>query len=84
MIEDNHIELRDFMVLSFVCDQNELSINQLISALGLSRQSVVSCAVRLREAGLVIMRQSSSENCESERVSPTAQGRTLARRILEN
>ena len=35
------------MILSLVCDQEELSIDQLTRALGLSTESVIGCVERL-------------------------------------
>lgn len=82
LIEENHIEVRDFMILSFVCDQNELAVEQLMRVLGLSRTTVVNCIERLQAAGLVYYGQVGETAEASDRVSPTAPGRTITHRIL--
>lgn len=82
LIEENHIEVRDFMILSFVCDQNDLAVEQLMRALGLSRTTIVNCVERLQTAGLVRYSQAGETADSSDRVSPTAPGRTITQRIL--
>ena len=82
LIEDNNIEVRDFMVLSFVCDQNKMTIDQLIGALGLSRSTVVGCAERLQTAGLARYHLVADTADSSDRVTPTPAGRTITDRIL--
>ena len=82
LIEENHIEVRDFMILSFVCDQNELAVEQLMRVLGLSRSTVVRCVERLQTAGLIRYSQVGETAEASDRVSPTAPGRTITQRIL--
>ncbi len=82
LIEDNHIEVRDFMILSFVCDQNEMAIVQLSRALGLSRSSVAGCAERLQTAGLVLYQQVAESAEASDKVIPTPAGRNITERIL--
>jgi DNA-binding MarR family transcriptional regulator len=83
LVAENHIEVRDFMILSFVCDQNEMAIGQLMSALGLSRATVTGCVERLQGAGLVHYSQVGETAEDSDRVSPTPPGRTITQRILE-
>ena len=82
LIEDNHIEVRDFMVLSFVCDQKEMAIDQLTRALGLSRSTVVGCVERLQTAGLARYNLVAETAELSDRVVPTTAGRTITNRIL--
>lgn len=82
LIEENHIEVRDFMILSFVCDQNELAVEQLMRVLGLSRTTTVGCIERLQAAGLIHYTQAGETAESSDRVSPTAPGRTITQRIL--
>lgn len=53
LIEKNHIEVRDFMVLSFICDQRGMTADRISSALGLSQESTMSCIERLRKTELV-------------------------------
>ena len=83
LVAENHIEVRDFMILSFVCDQNEMAIDQLMSALGLSRSTIMGCVERLQGAGLVYYSQVGETAEASEKVSPTPPGRTITQRILD-
>jgi DNA-binding MarR family transcriptional regulator len=82
LIEDNHIEVRDFMVLSFVCDQNAMTVEQLSSALGLSRSSLSDCVQRLQTAGLAAYQDDADSADSSDTVIPTPAGRTITDRIL--
>jgi hypothetical protein len=84
VIEENHIELRDFMILSFICDQNAMSVEQICGALGLSRHSTIDCVGRLMNAGLIDAAIVDDAHASTNRVVPTGAGRTLARRILGN
>lgn len=83
LIEANNIEVRDFMILSFVCDQNQLAVEQLMRALGLSRESVLDCVERLVQADLVVYRQVATVAEPGNGVSPTSAGRMIARRVLD-
>ena len=83
VIESNNIEVRDFMDLSFVCDQRKLSSEQLVRAVGLSRESVRDCIERLSHAGLVRDQQVPSMLEPRTSILPTPAGRIITRRILE-
>ncbi|MDH4109230.1 MAG: hypothetical protein OEW35_13000 [Gammaproteobacteria bacterium] len=88
LVADAHLEVRDFMALSLVCDQSTLSIGQLGRALGLSRESVLHCVERLDHAGLLESSTAVPAHDGHDRTSDgivvraTAQGRKLTRRIL--
>ena len=82
VLERNHIEVRDFMLLSFVCDQDGLSVEQIISALGISMHTVADCVERLIDAGLAYYSDRDDGNDGATVVVPTAAGRTIARRVL--
>ena len=82
VIEKHHIEVRDFMILSFICDQDTMSVGQLSSALGLSRHTVIDCTSRLIQAQLANAAIPDDPQMSTNRVAPTAAGRILARRIL--
>ena len=84
IIEQNHIEVRDFLILSFVCDQNAMSVAQLSGALGLSHHTVIDCLSRLIHADLAATGKPGKSSILTERISPTAAGRLLTRRILGN
>ena len=75
VIEQHSISVRDFMMLSLVCDQTEMHLGQLGRALGLNNESVVECVGRLLNAGLV--------KTERETITTTAAGRLIAQRILD-
>ena len=81
LLEQNHVDVRDFMVLSFVCDQNGLDVDQLMSALRMSRHSIVDCVDRLVTAGLGIY-ENGADGSATPQVFPTAAGRQLTRRVL--
>lgn len=82
LIEQHHIEVRDFMVLSFICDQDAMSVGQLCSALGLSRHSTTDCVSRLIQAQLVTADLPDDPYVSTNRVTPTNAGKVLVRRIL--
>jgi len=82
LLEQNHVEVRDFMVLSFVCDQNGLDVDQLMSALRMSRHSIVDCVDRLVTAGLGVYENGADGSAATRQVIPTSAGRRLTRRVL--
>ena len=82
LIEKHHIEVRDFMILSFICDQNTMSVGQLGDALGLSRHTMIDCVSRLIQAELANAELRDDPHMSTYRVTPTGAGRILARRIL--
>ena len=84
LVEENHIEVRDFMILSFVCDQNELTVEQLMRVLGLSRTTIVGCVERLQSAGLIHYSQVGETAESSDQVSPICAGRTITQRVLSD
>lgn len=82
LIEASNIEVREFMILSFVCDQHNFSVGQIMRALGLSQETAFYCTDRLATAGLVRI------NAEDQRdpaaiLSPTPAGRIIVRRVLD-
>ena len=76
VIEQHSIEVRDFMLLSIVCDQVVMHMGQLGRALGLDNEAVVESIGRLLRAELV--------KADRESITTTAAGRLVARRILDN
>ena len=82
VIEENNIEVRDFIILSFVCDQRELAVDQLSRVLGIERDQVLGCLQRLQTAGFVHYQQVAETAEASDLVSPTGPGRRIAERIL--
>lgn len=83
LVENNGIEVRDFVILSFVCDQRGLAVEQLARVLGLDRNKVISCIHRLQSAGLVRYRQVGETREASDQVTSTPPGCAIARQILE-
>ena len=84
VIADHNIDVRDFMILSLICDQEELEVDQLTRALGLGSEVIVSCVERLMSAGLLQFGEDSSLLLADSRIQSTAAGRKFARRILDN
>jgi DNA-binding MarR family transcriptional regulator len=84
VIEQHHIEVREFMVLSLICDQGELEIRQLGRALGLSKNSLSGCIEQLVTAGLLQPGAGANPGDADCLIRPTADGCSLARKILDN
>jgi len=84
VIEQHNIEVRDFMVLSLICDQTELGIDQLSRALGLSTESVIDCIERMMSAGLLRYQSESSLLLTDHRVQSTDAGQLITQKILDN
>lgn len=88
VVENHNIEVRDFMILSIICDQGGMSAEELCSALGLSRHSVADCVDRLTAAELVepasgVERQPRGDApSDYDKLESTSFGRLLSRRIL--
>lgn len=81
LIEGNHIEVRDFIILSFVCDQGTMTIDLIVSALGLSRESAMSCVERLRNMDFVTFNINEATGKIQDGVSATPYGKTVTQRI---
>ena len=84
IIEQHHIEVRDFMVLSLVCDQKALGIDQLARALGLTTEAVVDCIDRMTSAGLLRYHSASSLLLTDNQIQSTDAGQLITRKILDN
>lgn len=84
MIEQYAITVRDFMLLSLLCDQASFDADQLERALGLDRPSVGACVERLTNAGLVKHNGIDASAEYAADIRTTVAGRLLAQRILEN
>jgi DNA-binding MarR family transcriptional regulator len=81
LIRQASIEVRDFMLLSFVCDQGTMSIDQISRALGLSRESTQHCVDRLIMAQLVYYNSNDDAPNGRHGISATTAGRRVTRRI---
>ena len=83
MIEQYSITVRDFMLLSLLCDQESFDVDQLERALGLDNESISQCIGRLDTAGLVKHNGFDSGIGQLDDVRTTVAGRILAQRILD-
>ena len=80
LIERHAIRVRDFMLLSLLCDQESFDIGQLERAMGLEPEVLEKSINRLAGAGFVKHNGVASNIPE---VRTTAAGRILAQRILD-
>jgi DNA-binding MarR family transcriptional regulator len=84
LIEQYSIKVRDFMLLSLLCDQESLDADQLERALGLTSESIARCIDRLSDAGLVKHDGSGPGSALLTEVRTTVAGRLLTQRVLDN
>ena len=80
-IQKNSIGVRDFIILSFVCDQDELSIEQISGIVSLSFTKTGDCIGRLANAGLVQYKDGESESDSNRSIYATPAGRVMALRV---
>ena len=80
LIAEHDLHVRDFVLLSFVCDQGPMDIVQLVDVLGLGRSSTLGCIERLEKTGL-IRQQTGSNDSESLLISATALGMAALNKI---
>lgn len=83
-IEATGVKVRDFMILSFVCDQDEMRVFQLMKMLGLGRETICACTERLAAAGLLIIERDHENTANNLSYRPTVDGRLVAKKILGN
>ena len=69
------------MLLSFVCDQNAMTVASLVSALGLSHSTTVSCVERLCDVGMLACDVDPGSGEIHGDITPTPVGRAVTRRI---
>ena len=81
LIQENCIEVRDFIILSFVCDQGELSAGQIAQILGIGLDKTRCCIGRLKEAGLIEISDSGSKSDEDLPIRLTSTGHKVTLRI---
>jgi len=77
------IQVRDFIVLSFLSDQGTMSVSQLSRILGIEPAHVLEGARRLSGAGLVIRDPHARDSGEETTVSLTGRGQDIATRISD-
>lgn len=80
LIEKSDISLRDFVLLSFSCDQGPMEVGQLASVLTLDRKSTLESIARLERKGLVQQRTSIA-NDSVVLISTTIAGVNFVRKI---
>jgi DNA-binding MarR family transcriptional regulator len=80
-IKKNGIQVREFIILSFVCDQNELSVEQISSILSLSCAKTKACVCRLEGANLVEYTNNDCDAHGNRSICPTPSGRSMALRV---
>ena len=84
VILEHDISVRDFMLLSLVCDQDCFDIDQLQRALGLGNEDVRDSISRLGAAGMVRPDSELPPEKRDQRVCATGGGHEFARRILRS
>jgi hypothetical protein len=81
VVHKNNIQVRDFIVLSFVCDQGELSIKQVAHILGIGEAETCACASRLVDAKLIEYRENVDKSDTSAQIRITPIGRNVTLRV---
>ena len=81
LLKHHDIEIRDFMVLSFLSDQGAMSILYLSRTLSIEPTTILSCVKRLRDAELLVASNEDAFDTETV-VEPSANGLEVANRIL--
>lgn len=82
LIREASIEVRDFMLLSFVCDQVCMSMEQISRALGLDRSVSQQCIDRLIKAGLLQYEDVDGGVDDNAQVYATSSGYRVCKHIL--
>ena len=81
LIQENRIEVREFIILSFVCDQGELTAEQIAQILGISMGKTHHCIERLIDAGLIDHASGKSNLDKDHPIRMTPTGRLVTLRI---
>jgi len=81
LVRAHDINVREFMVLSFVCDQGHLSKRQISAILGMVDGRVTRCIDKLMSAGLLEIHREAGDGGAQYRSSTN--GEELASRIHE-
>ena len=82
LIKKNSLDVREFIILSFVGDQGSLSTTQIAHILGLSQEKTGICIGRLIEAGLIQYKDGAKDADGKHQIQVTATGRRLTSRVL--
>ncbi len=81
LIEHNHIEIRDFLVLSFICDAGKMTVEQIATLLGFSQQSTLSSIERLRKIKLVTFETFKHSDVIKGGIVSSPKGRSVTHQI---
>ena len=81
LIHKNCIEVRDFIILSFVCDQGELVAEQIAQMLGISLSKTRYCIDRLIEANLIQYKDGKTNTDTDHPICITDAGRLMTLRV---
>jgi len=84
LIRQASIEVRDFMLLSFVSDQGRLCSGQISQAFGFEPDETRSAIERLLKAQLIELDGFADNNREDQCIRPTDNGRKVCQRILDD
>jgi hypothetical protein len=84
LIKKASIEVRDFMLLSFVCDQGRLCSEQISRAFGFEPDETQGAIERLIMAQLVELDGFVDSDETDPCIRPTDNGRKVCRRILDD
>ena len=84
LIKKASIEVRDFMLLSFVCDQDRLCADQISRAFGFEPDETRSAIERLLNAKLIELDGFGDHGQTAQCVRPTTNGRKVTEQIHAN
>lgn len=80
----NFIELQDFILLSLIYDQPQMTVAEIRTPLGLSAESTAACVERLLRAKLLFGDEhADTGSIDQSRYELTSAGRMVTRRILQ-
>jgi len=84
LIKQASIEVRDFMLLSFVSDQDRLCSAQISRAFGFEPEETQSAIDRLLKAQLIELDGFAENDRSDQCIRPTDNGRKVCQRILDD
>jgi hypothetical protein len=84
LIKKASIEVRDFMLLSFVCDQGRLCADQISRAFGFEADETQGAIERLIEAQLVEFDGFADSDSKERCIRPTDNGFKVCDRIMDD
>jgi len=81
LIRDSHIQVRDFIILSFVCDQGGLSTEQIAQILGTTPTETRACIDRLLDSNMIRYTDGHDKSEGDQPICVTPTGRLVAMRV---